>query len=298
MNPYLPATALLVCLAVAGRAVVMIGQKGPVQRFAAADGAAIEVKRTSILLGLLDRLAMKLSGPAMRALGDRRLERLRRRLEAAGRPDGLSLDRYAGKKALYACLFGAAAVLFVVRGSLVVAVLLFAFGVFWLDVWLYRVARARHARIDRDLPDFLDILAVTVGAGVGFSPALRRVADALGGPLAEEVNIALRQMDLGASRREAFIGLRRRSNSDYLNQFVAALLQAEELGVPLADALTHLASDMRAGFYQEARRRAARAAPRVSVITSIIVMPASVILIIAALLIGSNVDIGGVLGGG
>jgi tight adherence protein C len=298
VNPYLPASALLVCVAVAARAVVMIREKGPLGRFEAAGAGEIQTKQPSALLGLLDSLADRVSGPAMRALGERRLERLRRRLDAAGRPGGLTLDRYAGKKALYVCLFGAAGVPFALRGDFVTAVLLFVFGSLWLDAWLFRVSRQRQSRIDRDLPDFLDILAVTVGAGVGFTPALRRVSDALGGPLAEEINTALRQMDLGASRREAFLGLRRRTDSEYLNQFVTALLQAEELGVPLADALTHLASDMRAGFYQEARRRAARAAPRVSVITSIIVMPASVILIIAALLIGSNVDVGGVLGGG
>ena len=70
-----------------------------------------------------------------------------------------------------------------------------------------REGRLRQERIERDLPDFLDILAVTVRAGLGYRPALLRVAEALGGPVGEEVLTALRQMDLGANRRDAFLAM-------------------------------------------------------------------------------------------
>ena len=110
-----------------------------------------------------------------------------------------------------------------------------------MDVVLDGRGRRRQGQIDRDLPDFLDVLSVCVSAGIAFRPAMGRVAEAIGGPVAEEVQTALRQIALGAPRREAFQALRERNTSEALGTFVSAFLQAEELGVPLADALVDLA---------------------------------------------------------
>ena len=112
-----------------------------------------------------------------------------------------------------------------------------------------------------------------MSAGVSFRPALRRVADSLGGPMGEEAIVALQQMELGSSRREAFLALRDRNESQFIAQFVTALLQAEELGVPLADSLVAISREMRGAAYQRGRREAARAAPRVSLIVSMLIVP-------------------------
>ena len=155
----------------------------------------------------------------------------------------------------------------------------------------------RQERIERDLPDFLDILAVTVRAGLGYRAALGRVAEALGGPIAEEMLTALRQMELGASRRQAFLALRERSESESLATFIAAQLQAEELGVPLSKALNDIAEDMRRSAHQNARRRASRAAPRVSLIVTTMIVPGAMILILVSILLGSDLSESGLLGG-
>jgi tight adherence protein C len=223
--------------------------------------------------------------------------KIRRRLDAAGKPGGMTLENYAGRKAAFTVVLGTAGFLFLLDGNYLLAAALATMGFVWIDVWLSGVARRRQARIERDLPDFLDILAVTVSAGVGFRPALVRVSEALGGPLGEEMMVALRQMDLGFGRRQAFEAIRERNESESLDLFVTALLQAEELGVPLADALGNLAADMRRSFYQAARRRAARAAPRVSLIVSLLIVPGALLLMLASLILGSNLTPGNVLGG-
>ena len=125
---------------------------------------------------------------------------------------------------------------------------------------LNRAGRLRQEAIERTLPDFLDILAVSVRAGLGYRYALRRVAESLGGPVGEEMLIVLRQIDLGADRRDAFLALRERNESDALKSFVAAQLQAEELGVPLSEALNDIAPTC-AGWPTRTRaaRRSARA---------------------------------------
>jgi tight adherence protein C len=87
-------------------------------------------------------------------------------------------------------------------------------------------------------------------------------------------------MELGSDRRQAFLALRERNKSESLKSFVAAQLQAEELGVPLAEALNDIAGDMRRIAYQNARRDAQRAAPRVSLIVTTLIVPGAIILIL------------------
>ena len=297
MNPVLPAAALTGCFAAAWWGIALVRERGPLERFdEGVDAEHPEAARRGPVGRSLDYLAHRLAPRGARILGERKLSEIRHRIDAAGRPGGLTIERYAGVRMTHLVLYGGVGVLLALGGNIVVGAILITFGWFWLDFWLARRARVRRDRVDADLPDFLDILAVTVGAGVGFRPAMQRVADSLGGPLAEELTTALRQMDLGATRRDAFVALRRRTDSEFLSQFVTALLQAEELGVPLSDALRSLASEMRQSFHQNARRRAARAAPRVSLIVSLVVVPGAVALILGALLIGSGTDMGALFG--
>ena len=170
--------------------------------------------------------------PSIRA---RQREKIGHRLDLAGRPGGMTVQRFIGLKAALATLVGGGMLLLMLAGGTLLLVLPALFGGWFApDVWLSREGRLRQERIERELPDFLDILAVTVRAGLGYRAALSRVSQELGGPLGEEMLTALRQMELGASRRQAFLALRDRSSSESLATFVAAQLQAEELGVPLS----------------------------------------------------------------
>lgn len=298
MNPILPALALTVFLIVGLRAIGMIRDRSALAGFDR-QGAVVEAsgERSRPLLRRFHAFADRLAPRMTRLLGPRRLDAIRDRLEQAGRPGRLTVERYAGRKAAFFVLAGSLGLFYVVGGRPFVGLFLMVAGWFWMDLWLARAAQGRRDAIERNLPDFLDILAVTVSAGVGFRSALERVAESLGGPLGEEVMTALHQMDMGATRREAFFGMRRRNGSESLTRFVTALLQAEELGVPLSDALANLAIDMRRDFYQQARRRAARTAPRVSLIVSLVVVPGSLILIIGALVLGGTGGLDRVFGG-
>lgn len=229
-------------------------------------------------------------GPAVDRWTTTRMRRaLDHKLDLAGRPGGMSVSRWLGLKAAIALLLGLWGLGFAVLGG---GLMLLLFGVglgyFGPDVWLNGQGRKRQERIERELPDFMDILAITVRAGLGYRQALQRVAESLGGPVGEEMITALRQMDLGASRRTAFQALRTRNDSESLSMFVAAQLQAEELGVPLAEALNDIAADMRKAAYQSARKRAQQAAPRVSLIVTTLVVPGAMLMILAAVIVGSG----------
>ena len=87
-----------------------------------------------------------------------------------------------------------------------------------------------------------------------------------------------------------------RNSSESLKSMVGATLQAEELGVPLSEALNEIAEDMRRAAHQDARRRAARAAPRISLIVTTLIVPGAMILILMTLFLSSDVRDSGLLG--
>ncbi|MFH8800183.1 DUF5936 domain-containing protein [Streptomyces sp. NPDC017936] len=253
---------------------------------------ALEVgsTRTGAVDSLVDRLGMRYAPAVLRLMGPRQVAKYRRRIDLAGNPGGLTIDRYAARRAVYGALGGFGGIVFLLRGDLLVALLLFAFGVFWTEVGIWSAIRVRKDVIERTLPDFLDVLAVVVSAGLGFRQALDRVASKYEGPWADEIRITLRQMDLGMSRRQAFAELRRRNDSEQVAMFVTALQQGEELGAPIVDTLVAIAKDMRRTDAQNARRRAARAVPRATLMITTFMVPATMLLLGAGLLLGSGTD--------
>jgi tight adherence protein C len=153
-------------------------------------------------------------------------------------------------------------------------------------------ARRRRESIDADLPDFLDILAVTVSAGIAFRAAMALVIDRFQGAIASEVRLTLDQLAHGASIRTAFSNMEQRAGSQAMHSFVSAFLQAEELGAPLADTLNQIALDMRRESAQRIRRQAAQTVPRVTLVTSLVLVPAALILVLVGLVVGLDLNFG------
>lgn len=248
--------------------------------------------------GPLDRLSKRWAPSIARLAGPRIRANIRHRIDLAGRPDGITVDSFFQLVAKYAILIGAASIALLSMGSIFTAfIILIGIPLFPLS----RISghqRKRRAQIDADLPDFLDVLAVTVGAGIGFRSALDRVSTRFDGPLREEFAHTLHQLDVGVSRRHAFNALRQRCDSDAMSSFVSAFLQAEELGAPLALSLTQIAEDNRREAGQRARQRAARMVPRVTLIVSAVLVPPALLILIVGLFLGSNIDVGSVLSGG
>jgi len=245
----------------------------------------------------LQRLARRRVPALRRMLGHERLAALQRRIDEAGRPDGLTVDGYLERTAWWALLVAPVILVLLLQGNVLMALLGLTVPVV---LPLSRVAaaqRKRRERIDRDLPDFLDVLAVTVMAGVSFRAALARVAERFHGPLADEVTLTLQQIANGASVRQAFTDLRRRSSSEPVGQFVSALLQSQELGAPLAESLRQIAADMRRDSGQRQRQAAAKTAPRVTLVTSLVLVPGALVFVVIGLYVGSDVDLGSLMGG-
>ncbi|MDX3355707.1 DUF5936 domain-containing protein [Streptomyces sp. ME01-24h] len=259
---------------------------------------ALEVgrTRTTRVGNAVDRLGMRWAPLVLRLMGPARVNRTRTRIDHAGHPHGLTVDRYAARRAVYGALGALAALVLLQAGHWFAALLMVGYGLGWTDLGIWLAVRRRRDEIERTLPDFLDVLAVVVSAGLGFRQALERVASVYRGPWSDEIRIALRQMDVGVSRREAFDQLRRRNGSEQVGQFVTALQQGEELGAPIARTLLQIATDMRRTEAQNARRRAARTVPRATGVVTTLLVPATMILLMTGTILGSRINFGDLLG--
>jgi tight adherence protein C len=297
VNPYLPALLAAICALVAMRGLALIRADTTPPGLEVAVGSVAGDKGPSATSRLIEAIGRPLV-PTMRGLyGPQRLEKLRRKLGAAGRPEGLTVDRYLAKKSGFIIICTTAGAFMWISGNNFLALIMVLVGLLWTDFWLRGEIKERQDKIERQLPDFLDVLAVTVGAGLSFRAGMARVGASVGGPLGEEILTSLRMMDVGASRRAALEDLRDRNLSPSLAQFVGSLLQAEELGAPLSGTLVELATEMRRNWAQQARRRAARTAPQISLVVTMILVPGTVILVAVGMYLASDINFGGLFGG-
>ena len=141
-------------------------------------------------------------------------------------------------------------------------------------------ADSRAARIATQLPDVLDLLAVTVSAGLGFDAALARVSSAFEGPLAEELRRVRHEVALGTTRAEALRELSRRTGLPQLRTFAAAIAQADALGAPLAEVLRSQASTQRAIHSLRLEERAQQLPVKLVVPLVLCLLPALFVVVI------------------
>lgn len=282
--------ALCVLLAVLGFALMRSQERVAPDIFPTAKRGRRRAER-SILIRVADMVGRPFARPMMDLLGPWRL-RIRRRIDAAGRPDNMTVESYARQTAGLIVIFLIPGVLFVLGGQLFLGVIVMC-GVGQNELLLSVRIRQRQDEIERTLPDFLDVLAVTVSAGLGFRHALARVAESMPGALANEFTVALRQMELGTPRREAFEDLRQRNNAEALSQFVTAILQAEELGAPLSTALIDIGTDMRRESAQYAKRKAQRTTPRITAVSAVLTVPSIMAVVVGGMFYSSGADFGG-----
>ncbi|MCL6547785.1 MAG: type II secretion system F family protein [Alicyclobacillus sp.] len=187
------------------------------------------------------------------------------KLARAGFPMGLSVSEWLGLRVALA-LAGAVAGLSTFAGAAAdpVAGLAGLAGfclLGWVgpDVWLTRRVRDRQRELLKQLPSVLDLLTVSVEAGLGFDQALARVADKAAGPLAEELERVLREMGLGSSRTDALQRMADRVGVDAVKSLVSSLIQADRLGVGLARVLRVQAAEVRRQRRMDAEERAMKA---------------------------------------
>lgn len=187
------------------------------------------------------------------------------KLEKAGYPGGLRGADWVGVKILSAIAF---AIIFFILGTLLLqeAAIGFLMGLLGIGIgfmapefWLGRRIRARSEAMVLQLPDALDLLTISVEAGLGFDAALAKVVEKMDGPLVDEFRQALAEVRMGRTRREALRDIVKRADAPPVANFIGAIVQAEQLGVPIAKVLQIQSQQLRILRRQRAEEAAAKA---------------------------------------
>ncbi|MBW3595217.1 MAG: type II secretion system F family protein [Actinobacteria bacterium] len=203
--------------------------------------------------GALGKLTQRLTPLGLR-------KRLTRKLVLAGSPAGWDAEKVAAFK-FVGLGTGAALALMIAAGSgtaktAAMMLLLGGIGYFAPDALLSGRAQRRQQAIQKALPDTMDLLTISVEAGLGFDAALAQVVTNVEGPLSQEIARMLHELQLGVSRADAFRKLADRTDVDELRAFVVSMIQANKFGVGVASVLRAQARELRMKRKQRAEQKA------------------------------------------
>jgi tight adherence protein C len=211
-------------------------------------------------------LAARLSGVTRRWTSSSFTQRTEARLAQAGSPGQLRVQEWLGVKVMTAA--GVAIVAFLVCLILLKTGFPMAIGIGALGVgigyiapefWLSRKVKARQKQIVLEIPDALDLLTISVRAGLGFDAALGKVVEKLHGPLPDEFRRALAEIRVGKTRRDALRDIVPRTDVPALTNFISAIIQAEQLGVSISKVLQVQSEQLRIDRRQRAEEMAQKA---------------------------------------
>ena len=273
------AIALLVIAVMPGRS----GEPGVAHALAAIEqgysrrsSAADEGPDLLALPGWVRGLALRLSPAGIAGT-------LQRRLDLAGNPRRWTPDRMLAVKGLGLIALAMLGALYGLHspGLLILcAVVGGATGFFLPDVLLYNAGLKRQAKLRVALPDALDMLTVCVEAGLGFDAALAQVARNTDGPLAAEFARALQEMQIGKSRSQALRALADRTTVPEVRAVVSALIQASDLGIPVARVLREQSKEMRVRRRQRAEGKAQQVPVKITFPLILCIFPALLVMVL------------------
>lgn len=169
------------------------------------------------------------------------------------------------------------------------------FGWMYVDLWLKDKISKRRKQIKAQLPFLLDMMTLSVEAGLEFTAAVNKIVTKMDpSPLREELTIFLRQMQLGMSRREALKAMAERCNLQQINSMVSALIQAAEMGSSVGGALRTQSEIMSGERFVEAEKKGAEASQKMLFPMVIFIIPAVMLVILGPLIIQFVYGKGGV----
>jgi tight adherence protein C len=226
-------------------------------------------------------------------------ERIRRKLDLAGNPAGWTVDRVTAGKVLGAGVgFLIALAIGLVLADALTSRLIWAgiglvVGFFGPNLYLYQLAYDRGNRLQRELPDAIDLMTISVESGLGFDAAVQQVATNTEGPLADEFGRMIREMQLGMGRGEALRSLGDRVNVDDLRSFVSAMVQADSFGIPIAQVLRVQSGEMRVKRRQRAEEKAQQVPVKITIPLIFCILPALFITVMGPAVINIMDNFGG-----
>jgi tight adherence protein C len=240
---------------------------------------------------VLDPLLQRFQKVGRRVTGADQEERIRQKLDRAGNPAGWTVDRVVSGRILGAIVGVGAAIYFwmIIGFGLPVALVAMgaglALGFNAPVIWLYNIATKRDAEMLKSLADAIDLLTISVEAGLGFDAALQQVARNTDGPLAGEFQRVLQEMQIGRSRIEAMRALSERTRLADVRSFVSSMVQADAFGIPIGQVLRIQSQEIRVKRRQRAEEKAAQVPVKIMIPVVLFVLPCLLIVVMGPAII-------------
>jgi tight adherence protein C len=246
----------------------------------------------------LDRLAYALGGTIAKRLGGLREEKLRAELMAAGMY-GTTARKFLGYRILCAVgvpalwLWSASAAGY--PAALAGLGLLLALAVGWVAPMtiVRKRAERRFEKIDYELPELIDLLVVTVEAGLGFNGSLQVASERVQGPLGDELRLTMQQQTMGLTTNEALTNMLARCDTPLMRSFVRSVLQGETLGVSIGKIMRDLATEMRKRRRQFAEEKAQKAPIKILFPLVFLIFPAMFVILLGPAVYAFTTSFGG-----
>ncbi|MBU0493966.1 MAG: type II secretion system F family protein [Chloroflexi bacterium] len=222
----------------------------------------------------------------MRYTPQRSIENTRHNLILAGNPNNWQASDFMGLKGLFALILGAVVtvLLFLYQGDLLWTIgggLIGAgLGYYLPTLWLSSKISSRKTAITKALPDALDLLCICVEAGLGFDAAMSKVTEKWDNDLAREFGRVIAEVRVGKLRREALRDMVTRTEVPDVSNFIAAIIQAEQLGVSIGRVLQIQADQMRVKRRQRAEEQAQQAAVKMLFPMIFLILPSIFVVIL------------------
>ncbi|MBI2886157.1 MAG: type II secretion system F family protein [Chloroflexi bacterium] len=253
---------------------------------------------------MLKPIVLKLSASLAARTPQKTLEDIRINLDGAGNPNNLTVADFLGIKGFAGLALGGVGFLLLSGSDQSVLVKALAplglafFGQNLPNMWLSGKITARQKELTLSLPDALDLLTISVEAGMGFEQALQKVAEKWDNALTREFARVLREQRMGMSRREALRGLGARAAVPEVVAFTSAIIQADQLGVSISRILQLQSEQMRIKRRQKAEKLAHEAPLKMTFPMVLFMMPALWIVILGPMWPNMAIMMGGGGGGG
>jgi tight adherence protein C len=282
-------TAMLLSLSLVG--VLSTERRGVARSLAAIQAldAAPEELRADVERSFAERVLIPLGGRLVgigrRVVRAGTADRIQHRLDIAGNPAGWDVERIIGLKVAGLTAVAALTLFLSVTNGVSLPLLVLgtgaagAFGYVLPDILVYNAGQKREEVMQRSLPDALDLLTISVEAGLGFDAALMHVAKNTTGPLAQEMSRLLQEMQLGVGRAEAMRAMAERSTIADLRSFCLAMVQADQLGIPIGRVLRVQSKEMRVKRRQRAEEKAQQVPVKIMIPLVLFIMPCLLIVI-------------------
>jgi tight adherence protein C len=233
---------------------------------------------------VVDPMKMGLAQGVLKISPRLTVEAVSARLMGAGLGRVLSPTTFLAAKAAAAIggVFGGVVLGGMIGGffPVLLAILLALIGFMAPDLFVSFKARGRRDQIKAGLPDALDLLAVSVEAGLGFDAAIQKLTEHMDGPLVEEFALALGEMRIGETRANALQKMVERVEASELASFVRAIIQADQLGISLGRILRVQATDTRNKRQAAAEEKAMKAPIKMLFPTALFIFPAMFVIIL------------------